>query len=113
MVRFRFTASLHVGLVNLGKHFIIDWTPSIVFKSHIPTVVLILLRFIEVHIYRLFTCFFLHLHVITRRKCVNVNDTTMHKDLVEYQWGELGAAETETHVALRSCVEKSSLRWVD
>jgi hypothetical protein len=113
VVGFGFAAGLHVGLVYLSEHFVVDWTPTVVFKTHVPTVVLVLLWFIEMHIDRLFTCFFLHLHVIAWCKRIYVNNATVHKDLVEYQRGELGATQTETHVTFRGRIEKASLWWVN
>lgn len=50
MKRFRFASWLHVNLVNLCEHFIIYWTPSIIFESHIPAVMFIVFWFIKMNI---------------------------------------------------------------
>lgn len=46
----RLRAGLHVRLVYLCKNFIVDGAPTVVFKAHVPAVVLIVLGFIEAYV---------------------------------------------------------------
>ena len=113
MVWLGFTSCLHVRLIHLCKHLIVNWTPAVVFKTHVPAIVLILLRLVKMHIDCLLARFFLHLHVVARCKSIHVNDTAMHKDLVEDEGWELRTAQTEAHMALGGCIEEPRLRRIN
>jgi hypothetical protein len=113
MERFGFRARLEVGLINLCQYFVVDWTPPIILKSEVPTVMVVILRFIVVDIDSLFSSFFLHLHVVTRSKRVDVHDTSMTKDFVVDQRREFDTAKSEPHMAFRCCIQQTSLGWIN
>jgi hypothetical protein len=88
MVWFGLAARLHVRLIYLRKHLIVNWTPAVVFKTHVPPIVRILLWLIKVHIDSLLSRLFFHLHVISGCEGIYINYSPVHKDLVEDKWRE-------------------------
>lgn len=88
----------------MSKHFVVDGPPAVVLKSHVPTVMVIVLRLVVVNVNSLLASVLLHGHVIARSKRVDVNNTAVGEDLVVNERWEFSTAETEPNVALRSSV---------
>ena len=55
MERLEFGISLHLGLVDLRQDLIVDGSPAVVLKSHVPPIVLVVLRLVEMNVDGLFT----------------------------------------------------------
>lgn len=66
MERFGFVTRLQVCLVDLSEHFVVDGAPSVVFESHVPTVVVVVLRLVIVNVNGLLASVFLERHVVAR-----------------------------------------------
>jgi hypothetical protein len=77
-----FSILLHFSLINLCENLVVYWPPSIILKSHVPTIMLVVFWFIEMYVDRLFPCFLFDRHIITGCKCIDVDDASVAEDFV-------------------------------
>ena len=107
MERLEFSISLQLSLVYLRQDLIVNGPPAVVLKSHVPSIVLVVLRLVEMNVDGLFTHFFFERHVVSGRKCIDVYDCAVREDLVVNEGRELGTTQSEPNVALRSRVKQA------
>lgn len=82
MERFWLRARLQISLINLSQNFVIDGPPTVIFKSHVPPIMIITFRFVVMNVDSLFASFLFHLHVVTWSERIDIYNTSMTKDLI-------------------------------
>ena len=101
----RFVGSVYFDLVKWSQNLVIDWPPTIVFDSFVPTLVFIIFWPVELYVDRLFLLLFFYLIVISGRKRIYVAHRSMDKNLVVNQRWELQSSKSEPHMGFRGWVE--------
>ena len=89
-----------LDLIIWSQVFIVDRSPAIILDALVPALMLVLLRLIIFHIDALFLCFLFDLHIVSRRKGVDVDNGGVDEDFVVDERRELQATEAEAHVGL-------------
>ena len=107
--RFRLLTRLDLDLVVRCEDLVRDGTPAISLNSLVPTIMIVVFRSIKRDVDCVLPLIFLHGVVVTRRKRIDVDDTSMREDLVVDQRWESITSETEANVTARCRIQETSL----
>ena len=64
------------------KDFIRDWPPTILFDALVPAVKVVVFWFVICDIDCIFPLVLFEFHIVTRSKCIDVDNATVSKDLI-------------------------------
>lgn len=92
MERLRLIRSINLNLIKGRQNLIINWPPSIILNTFIPSFMVVSSWFIILDVDRGLPLFLFHLVVITRSESIDVADGAMDEHLVVDQWWELQAS---------------------
>lgn len=92
MERLRLIRSINLNLIKGRQNLIINWPPSIILNTFIPSFMVVSYWLVKLDVDRGLLLFLFHLVVITRSESIDVADGAMDEHLVVDQWWELQAS---------------------
>lgn len=92
MERLRLIRSINLNLIKGRQNLIINWPPSIILNTFIPSFMVVSCWLVKLDVDRGLLLFLFHLVVITRSESIDVADGAMDEHLVVDQWWELQAS---------------------
>mmetsp|Transcript_15748 Transcript_15748/g.24228 ORF Transcript_15748/g.24228 Transcript_15748/m.24228 type:complete len:511 (-) Transcript_15748:12-1544(-) len=108
-----FMFCVHLNLVKRSEDLVVDRSPPVVLDTFVPSFMVIILFFVKMNVDGVLLLLHLHLVVVARSERVDINNCSVHENLVVDQRRELQASQAEPHVTLSSWVEEVCFRPVD
>lgn len=88
MERLWLIRGIDFNLVKWSKDLVVDWSPSVVLNSFVPSLMLVTFRLIELDVDGLTFLLLFHLVIVPWGESIDVTNSAMHEYLVIYEWRE-------------------------